>query len=425
MEFKEIKRENGEATIEYQMDFEEFVPFLEKVYKREKGKFTIPGFRKGKAPRALIERHYGEDIFYDDALNTMIPDLYDRSIEELDLTPVAQPHFSMEKLDKEEGIVLSAIVTLYPEVKLGQYKNLSVEAMDIQVSQEEVLEVLHEEAGKNARLVPVELAQEGDIVTIDFVGSMDGEEFEGGRAEDLELHLGSGEFIPGFEEQLIGKTAGEAEVNVTFPEDYGEESLAGKEAHFALVIKDIKRKELPEIDDELASELSEFESLEEYKADIKAKLEEDKKHRAENKKVEDALIQAIENMEVELPKAMVEEGVDRKVQEMDLELRQQGFSLEQFLEMTGESPEDFRSHYKPKVELDIKREILLDAIMKEEDFQISEEEIDEFIKEQCELHKMEEEELRKIYSQDDYSYLKQSMMMDKAQKIILDTVEVA
>ena len=235
MEFKELKRENSLVTIEYRMSFDEFTPFLDKVYKRERGKFTIPGFRKGRAPRKLIELNYGEGIFYDDALNEMIPDMYDKSIEELDLHPVAQPAFSMEELDKETGIVLHAEVALYPEVKLGEYKNLKVEAMDTEVTDEDITKEIEKEAEKNARLVPVEVTEDGDIVDIDFDGSVDGVAFDGGRAEHFELELGSQSFIPGFEDQLIGVKAGdEKDVTVTFPEEYHAEELAGKEAVFKL-----------------------------------------------------------------------------------------------------------------------------------------------------------------------------------------------
>lgn len=424
MEFKEIKRESNEATIEYKIDFEDFVPFLDKAYKKDKNRFTIPGFRKGKAPRTLIERHYGEDIFYDEALNMMIPELYDRSIEELELTPVAQPYFSMESLDKEEGIVLNAVVALLPEVTLGEYKNLKVELMEVEVTEEEVEAKLKEEQEKNARLVPAELTEDGSDIIMDFVGSIDGVEFDGGSAEDADLTLGSGHFIPGFEDQLIGKGLGEVDVNVTFPEDYSEESLAGKDAHFAVVIKDIKNKELPEIDDDFIGDISEFDTVEEFKADLREKLEKEKEEFSQAKKAEDALVAAIENMEVELPKAMVEDGVDRKVYEMDQQLSQQGFSLAQFIEMTGGKMEEFRSQYVPQVELEIKRELLLDAIIEAEGLEVSQEEIDEMVKEQAEEFKMEEEEIRKIYERDNYEYLKQGMLYDKAQALIVDSVEV-
>ncbi|NLY72453.1 MAG: trigger factor [Tissierellia bacterium] len=424
MDFKEIKRESNEATIEYKIDFEDFVPFLDKAYKKDKNRFTIPGFRKGKAPRTLIERHYGEDIFYDEALNMMIPELYDRSIEELELTPVAQPYFSMESLDKEEGIVLNAVVALLPEVTLGEYKNLKVELMEVEVTEEEVEAKLKEEQEKNARLVPADLTEDGSDIIMDFVGSIDGVEFDGGSAEDADLTLGSGHFIPGFEDQLIGKGLGEVDVNVTFPEDYSEESLAGKDAHFAVVIKDIKNKELPEIDDDFIGDISEFDTVEEFKADLREKLEKEKEEFSLAKKAEDALVAAIENMEVELPKAMVEDGVDRKVYEMDQQLSQQGFSLAQFIEMTGGKMEEFRSQYVPQVELEIKRELLLDAIIEAEGLEVSQEEIDEMVKEQAEEFKMEEEEIRKIYERDNYEYLKQGMLYDKAQALIVDSVEV-
>lgn len=426
MEFKELKRENSLVTIEYRMSFDEFTPFLDKVYKRERGKFTIPGFRKGRAPRKLIELNYGEGIFYDDALNEMIPDMYDKSIEELDLHPVAQPAFSMEELDKETGIVLHAEVALYPEVKLGEYKNLKVEKVDTEVTDEDITKEIEKEAEKNARLVPVEVTEDGDIVEIDFDGSVDGVAFDGGRAEHFELELGSGSFIPGFEDQLIGVKAGEEkDVTVTFPEEYHAEELAGKEAVFKVKVHDIKRKELPEIDDEFIGDISEFETLEEYKKDLREKMEESKKEFAEGKKKEDALKQAIENMEVDLPEPMVEEGISRKMQETDYSLQQQGFSLKQYMEMLGMQEEVMREQFRGQVEIDIKREMLLEAIVKEEDFEVAQEDIDAFIQKSLEdMPSMEEDRLREIYGAPEYESLKHSIKMDKAMDLIFDTMEV-
>ncbi len=426
MEFKELKRENSLVTIEYRMSFDEFTPFLDKVYKRERGKFTIPGFRKGRAPRKLIELNYGEGIFYDDALNEMIPDMYDKSIEELDLHPVAQPAFSMEELDKETGIVLHAEVALYPEVKLGEYKNLKVEKVDTEVTDEDITKEIEKEAEKNARLVPVEVSEDGDIVDIDFDGSVDGVAFDGGQAEHFELELGSGSFIPGFEDQLIGVKAGEEkDVTVTFPEEYHAEELAGKEAVFKVKVHDIKRKELPEIDDEFIGDISEFETLEEYKKDLREKMEESKKEFAEGKKKEDALKQAIENMEVDLPEPMVEEGISRKMQETDYSLQQQGFSLKQYMEMLGMQEEVMREQLRGQVEIDIKREMLLEAIVKEEDFEVAQEDIDAFIQKSLEdMPSMEEDRLREIYGAPEYESLKHSIKMDKAMDLIFDTMEV-
>lgn len=426
MEFKELKRENSLVTIEYRMSFDEFTPFLDKVYKRERGKFTIPGFRKGRAPRKLIELNYGEGIFYDDALNEMIPDMYDKSIEELDLHPVAQPAFSMEELDKETGIVLHAEVALYPEVKLGEYKNLKVEKVDTEVTDEDITKEIEKEAEKNARLVPVEVSEDGDIVDIDFDGSVDGVAFDGGQAEHFELELGSGSFIPGFEDQLIGVKAGEEkDVTVTFPEEYHAEELAGKEAVFKVKVHDIKRKELPEIDDEFIGDISEFETLEEYKKDLREKMEESKKEFAEGQKKEDALKQAIENMEVDLPEPMVEEGISRKLQETDYSLQQQGFSLKQYMEMLGMQEEAMREQFRGQVEIDIKREMLLEAIVKEEDFEVAQEDIDAFIQKSLEdMPSMEEDRLREIYGAPEYESLKHSIKMDKALDLIFDTMEV-
>ena len=426
MEFKEIKRENSLVTIEYRVSFEEFTPFLDKVYKRERGKFTIPGFRKGKAPRKLIELNYGEGVFYDDALNEMIPDMYDKSIVELDLHPVAQPAFSMEELDKETGIVLHGEVALYPEVKLGDYKNLKVEAVETEVTDKEIMKEIEREAEKNARLIPVEIAEDGDILDMDFKGTVDDVAFEGGEAEHFELTLGSGSFIPGFEDQLIGvKVGDEKEVTVTFPEDYPAEDLAGKEAVFAVKVHDIKRKELPEIDDELIGDISEFETLDEYKKDLREKMEESKKNFAENQKKEDALKQAIDNLEVVLPEPMVEEGISRKLQEMDYNLQQQGFGLKQYMDMLGMKEETIRGQMRPQVEFDIKREMLLEAIVKEENFEVGDEAIDAFIKKSLEdMPSMEEDRLREIYGAPEYEPLKHSIKMDKAMDLIFDTMEV-
>lgn len=425
MEYKERSREKNNVVIEYRFSLEELEPFLQKAYQKQRGQFTIPGFRKGKAPRKLLEMHYGEDLFYDEALNQMIPDMYDKSIEELDLHPVSQPHFEMEQLDKEEGVVLTGSVDLYPEVTLGEYKGLKVAVKPVEVTDEEVDAAVEDEREKNARIIPVEgrKTKEGDIVIFDFEGSMDGELFEGGSAEDFELTLGSGHFIPGFEEQMIDMDAGEErDVVVSFPEDYTEE-LAGKEATFKVKVKEIKEKELPELDDEFAKDVSEEDTLEAYRESLKKNLLEEKEKYAASERENAALEKAIENMEVDIPQSMIDHEVEHLTMMMDFQLRMQGMDLQSYSKMMGLDEDKVKEPFIPQAEKNIRETLLLSEIAKKEEFEITQEDIDKRLEELSAGDEKRLENLKKQHEGDEYKSLKEDISLRKAKELITETME--
>ncbi len=425
MEYKERSREKNSVVIEYRFSLEELEPFVQKAYMRKRGEFALSGFRKGKAPRKLLELHYGEDLFYDDALNEMIPDMYDKSIEELDLKPVAQPSFDMEQLDKEEGIVLVGTVDLYPEVTLGEYKGLKIAAKPVEVSEEEVDEAVEEERGKNARIVPVEgrKTKEGDIVIFDFEGFLGDEPFEGGSAEDFELTLGSGQFIPGFEEQMVDMDAGEErDVVVTFPEEYTEE-LAGKEATFKIKLKEIKERELPELDDEFAKDVSEEDTLEAYRESLRKSILEEKENFAKSEREAEALEKAVENMEVDIPQSMIDHEVEHLTMMMDYQLRMQGMDLKSYSQMMGLDEDKFKEPFIPQAVKNIQETLLLSEIAKKEAFEITQEDIDKRLDELSAGDEKRRENLTKQYESNEYEALKEDISLRKARELIIESME--
>ncbi len=425
MEYKERNREKNTAVLEYRFSMEEMEPFIQKAYLKKRGEFALAGFRKGKAPRKLLEMHYGEDLFYDEALNAMIPDMYDRSIEELDLHPVSQPRFEIEKLDKEEGIVLLGTVDLYPQVTLGEYKGLKVAAKPVEVTEEEIDAAIEDERSKNARIIPVEgrKTKEGDVVIFDFEGFLEGEPFEGGSAQDFELTLGSGHFIPGFEEQMLEMDAGEErDIVVTFPEEYTEE-LAGKEATFKVKVKEIKEKELPELDDEFAKDVSEEDTLEAYRESLRASILEEKEKFIKSEREAEALEKAIENMEVDIPQSMIDHEVEHLTMMMDYQLRMQGMDLESYSQMMGLDSERFKEPFIPQAKKNIQETLLLSEIAKHEAFEITQEDIDKRLDELSAGDEKRRDSLKKQHERNEYSALKEDISLRKARELILETME--
>lgn len=419
MEYNIRSKENSHIIIDYTVDMAEFEPYIEQAYQKNKSKYAIAGFRKGKVPRKIVELNFGKEIFYDDALNLMLPDHYDLSIQELGLEPVAQPTFDLEQID-EDGIKYYANVIVRPEVTLGQYKDFEIEAPSTDVSDEEVDRAIDLEREKNARLKTIEdrPAQSGDIVNIDFVGKVDDVPFEGGSAEGFDLTLGSGQFIPGFEDQLIGKSIGdEVAVAVTFPEDYAEE-LASKDAIFDVTIHGISEKELPELDDEFVKDISEFDTLDEYKASVREKLVEDKTNYSKNFVQNESINKAIEAMEVVIPDEMVASELENMVHEFEHQLGHQGLELAQYFEFTGLTEEQLKEQMKPEALNRIKGSLLFEAVIKAEGIEVSEEEIDAEIDRMVEQTNLEKDQLKQIYSQDDYYYLKQNLSLKKASELV-------
>lgn len=420
MEYKIRSKENSHIIIDYSLGMDEFEPYIEKAYQKNKQQYVVHGFRKGRVPRKILEMHYGKELFYDDAFNLMLPDHYDQSIAELELEPVAQPTFELEQLD-DEGIRYYANVVVRPEVTLGQYKDFDIEAPDTEVSDDEVDQAIELVREKNARMKTVDdrTTQMGDIVTIDFEGSIDDVPFEGGKAEAFELTLGSGQFIPGFEEQLVDKAIGDAfDVTVDFPEDYHAEELKGKAAVFAVKLHAISEKELPELDDDFVMDISEFDTLDEYRNSVREKLAEDKANYAKDFVRDESIKQAIEHMQVDIPDEMVEAELKNIRQEFEHQLSHQGLTLEQYMEFTQQDAAALDEQMRPNALDRIKSSLLFEAVVKAEGLEATEEEIDAELDRLAEEMSFERDRLKEIYAHDDFYYLKENLKMRKASEIV-------
>ncbi len=414
MNVKVDKSELNVVTLEIEVDAATFEKGMQKAFLRNAKNFNIPGFRKGKAPRNIVERTYGEQVLYEDAINEVFPDAYDEAVAENDIHPVERPEIDIKQIGNGQNLIFTAKVTVKPEVELGEYKGISINKIEAQVSDEDIQSELERIADRNSRIVTIEdrPVQSGDITVIDFEGFIDGVAFEGGKAEDHELVIGSGQFIPGFEEQLIGVSAGaDIEVNLSFPEEYHVKDLAGKPALFKVKIKEIKVKELPAIDDEFAKDVSEFDTLEEYKSDLKEKLLDNARHKAMHD-TEDAVVKkAVENATVEIPEVMVENRVDSIVQDFDHRLRYQGLDLNQYLELTGMPMEAFRGQFQSRAKDDVKTQLVIEKISKAENIQASEEDLDEEIKKFAESSQQTEEEFKKHLREEDIEYIKGNIVV--------------
>ncbi|MBQ6795867.1 MAG: trigger factor [Clostridia bacterium] len=420
---KNEARENSQVYLEIEIAEDAFEAAVERSYKKNVKNINIPGFRKGKAPRKFIEKMYGEAIFYEDAINFAFPAAYDETIKELKLDTVSQPEVDIVTVGEGKGCVLSVLVTVKPEVKLGDYKSLKVEKVVAPVTDEEVEAEVKRAQENCARVTTVEegTPENGDTVVLDFDGSVDGVPFDGGKAEGYNLELGSGSFIPGFEEQLVGKALNEEVlVNVTFPEEYHAENLAGKEAVFKCVMHSIIKKELPELDDEFAKDVSEFDTLSEYKADIMAKLTE--KHEAEaTQDYENTVLEkAAELMEVELPAVMVENQIDSYINDMRYRIESQGLSFDQYMQFTGMSESVLRDQMRPQAEKGAKVALLIENVAKAEGIEATEDDINEEIKKLAEGYGMEEDKVREIVM-GNAEAIKQDIEFRKTVKFLVDS----
>ncbi|AFS77418.1 FKBP-type peptidyl-prolyl cis-trans isomerase, trigger factor [Gottschalkia acidurici 9a] len=398
MSSKIEKKENNKVTLKIEVSYEEFEKEVQQAYNRSKGRFNIPGFRKGKVPRKIIETNYGEGVFYEDAINGIFPKVYDEAIKEHGLDTIDRPSLDLDQIEKGKPVVFIVEVEVKPEVKLGEYKGIEVEKKEYNVTEEDIDAELKNIQERNARLVEVEdrASQEGDTLTIDYSGFIGEEQFEGGTAKNQPLELGSNSFIPGFEEQLVGKNAGEeVDVKVNFPEDYHALDLAGKEAIFKVKIHEIKLKELPSLDDELAKDVSEFDTLEELKADLKSKLEEGAEKR-EKAEFENSTIEKVcELSEVEVPEVLVERQIDSSVQDFAYRLRFQGLELERYLELTGTKIQDFREQFREDAQKLVKGDLVLEAIAEKEGIEASEEELNTELENIAKQYKQELEQVKK------------------------------
>lgn len=422
------KLEKNMAKLTVEVSAEDFKAAIKKAFNKNKNRFAIPGFRKGKAPQAMIEKMYGEGVFYEDAADEAINASYAEAMKESGLDIVSRPEVTIEKIGKDEPFVYSALVAVKPEVTLGQYKGVEVEKADASVSAQDVEAELKKVQEQNARLLTVEDrgVEDGDQTVIDFEGFVDGKGFEGGKAEDYPLTIGSHSFIDTFEEQLIGKKIGEeCEVNVTFPTEYHAADLAGKPATFKVTVKEIKVKELPELNDEFASEVSEFDTLDEYKKDVEKKLAEKKEIEA-NSKNEDAVVaKVVENATMEIPDKMIDAQAENMVQDMARRMQSQGLSLDMYLKYTGMTVEQMKEQARPDAEKRIRTRLVLEAVAKAENIQISDEKVDEEVAKMAEAYKMEVEKLKSYMSESDVKQMKEDLAVQQAVDLLVAEAKLA
>ncbi|MBM7684817.1 trigger factor [Defluviitalea raffinosedens] len=420
--------ENNQVKLTIGVSAERFEEGMQYAFNKNKKHISIPGFRKGKAPRAFVEKMYGPEIFYEDAINYVIPDAYEAAIKEHNLEVVSRPEFDVEKIEKGKDIVLTAIVTVKPEVTLGQYKEVTVPKMDIEVKDEEIEEELKKVQDQNARIITVtdRPVKDGDEVIIDFEGFMDGKAFEGGKGADYSLKIGSHSFIDTFEEQLIGANPGdEVEVNVTFPENYHQKDLAGKPALFKVKIKEIKEKELSALDDEFAKDVSEFETLDEYKQDIKAKLLEQKEKAAKLEKERNALEKVIENAKMDVPEVMINNQIDQMVQDFSMRMKYQGLPVEQYLQFTGQTMENLRENFRSDAEFQVKARLVLEEIAKNENIEVTDEELNDEFKRMAEQYQMELDKLLSNVGDAEKEAIREDIKIRKAVDLVVDSAKEA
>ena len=421
LQVEKLEKNMAKLTIEVSAD--DLEKALQSAYKKQKNKINLPGFRKGKVPRQMIEKMYGAEIFYDDAVNELMPKAYAEAYEECELDIVSRPEVDVVQIEKGKPFIFTAEVALKPEVTLGEYKGLEVDKISTRVTQKEIEEKLKEEAEKNARTVTVEdrAVENGDEVIMDFEGFVDGEAFEGGKGENYPLTIGSGSFIPGFEEQLIGaETEKEVEVKVTFPEDYHAEELKGKDAVFKCTVHEIKAKELPEIDDEFAAEVSEFDTLDEYKAELKAKIKEQKESEGKRKQEDQAVEKAVENASYEIPEAMITTNISQMEEDFARRMQSQGLTMEQYYQFTGMTEEKMAEEMRPQAVKRIETRLVLEAIAKAENIEISDEKLDEEIKKMAETYKMEADKLKEFMSDAEKKQMKEDMAVQEAITFLVD-----
>lgn len=391
--------EHNMVKVTIEVDAAKLDDAIKQAFNKKKGQFNVPGFRKGKVPFQLIAKEYGVEIFYEDAANILIPDAYAEAMKDSDLEIVSRPQIDVVQLEKGKDFIFTAELAVKPKVTLGEYKGIEVSKTRVMVKKEEVEAELKKTQEQNAREITIEdrPVKDGDILTIDYSGSVDGVKFEGGTAQDQTLVIGSGAFIPGFEEQLIGKELNEeTEINVTFPEEYHAPDLAGKEAVFEVKIKGIKEKELPELDDEFASEVSEFETLDEYKADVKEKIRARKKEEAKTERENKIVDAAVEASEMDIPEAMIEEQIQQMTEEFAQRLSYQGLSLEQYLQFTGTDAQKFADDMKPQALKRIQTRLVLEAIVKAENIEATEEDFKAELDKMASMYQMESEQLEKM-----------------------------
>ncbi|MCH5256416.1 MAG: trigger factor [Lachnospiraceae bacterium] len=420
------KLEKNMAKLTIEASAEELEKAIESAYQKQKNKISIPGFRKGKVPRQIIEKMYGKEVFYEDAANALIPDAYEKALDECEEDIVSSPQIAVTQIEAGKPFIFTATVALKPEVKLGKYKGVKVDKVDIEVTEDEINEVIEKERDNNARNIAVEdrPVKDGDMTVIDFEGFVDGVAFDGGKGENYPLTIGSGTFIPGFEEQLIGAEIGkEVEVNVTFPEDYHADNLKGKAAVFKCTVKEIKEKELPEIDDEFAGEVSEFDTLAEYKEDVKKNLQEKKEKEAKDAK-EEAVIEAIiETAEMDIPEAMIETQQRQMVDEFAQRISMQGLAMEQYFQFTGTNYNQMVEQMKPQAEKRVKSRLVLEAVVDAEKIEVTDEEYDKEIETMAEVYQMEADKVKEMLGEKEAKNIRKDLAIRKAAEFVVENAK--
>ena len=414
--------EKNMAKLTIEVPAEEVTKAIQGAYQKNKNKFNVPGFRKGKVPQKMIEKMYGAGIFYEDAVNAMLPGAYEKACEESGLEIVSQPEIDVTQIEAGKPMIFTATVAVKPEVTLGQYKGLEVAKQEVIVTDDDVMDEIKKEQEKNAAVVTVEgrPVEKDDTAVIDFEGFCDGEAFAGGKGTDFPLVIGSGQFIPGFEDQLIGKNVGdEVEVNVTFPTPYQAKELEGKDAMFKVTIKELKTKELPEIDDEFASEVSEFDTLEEYKKEVADKLKERLEADAKRKKEDEAVNKAVENASMEIPEAMIKTQASNMVNEFAQRMQGQGLTMEQYMQFTGTTREQMMEQMMDQAKKRIQVRLTLEAVAKAEDIQVSDEELDKEVEEMAKAYQMEAEQLKKFLGDAEKEQMKTDLAVQKAVDLLV------
>ena len=414
--------EHNMAKLTIEVPAEEVEKALQAAYLKERGKISLPGFRKGRVPRQMIEKMYGPEVFYDEAANRMISEAYAKAYDECELELVSQPKIEITQLEKGKEFIFTAEVAVKPEVKLGEYKGLKVDKVSTRVTQKEVDEEIDKERERNARTIDVtdRAVQDKDQITLDFEGFVDGVAFEGGKASDYPLTIGSGAFIPGFEDQLIGANIDEEkEINVTFPEEYQAKELAGKAAVFKCTVHSIKAKELPELDDEFVSDVSEkSETVDAYKAEVKAKIKERKENEGKQKREDQSVEQAVANAEMDIPEAMISFQSRQMVDDFARRIMQQGMTMEQYFQFTGLSEEKMMEEFKPEAEKRIRTRLTLEAIVAAENIEVSEERLDEELQKMADSYKMEVDKLKEYMGENEKKQMKEDIAIQETVTLI-------
>lgn len=418
------KLEGNMARLTIEAPAEDFEAAIETVYQKSKNRLSVPGFRKGKVPRKMIEQMYGKEIFFEDAANELIPSAYAKALDECTEEVVSRPALDVVQMEAGKPFIFTAEVAVKPGVELGKYKGIEVEKADTAVTEEEIDDAIEDERESNARMIAIKdrAVQDGDMTVLDFEGFIDGKPFEGGKGEDYSLTVGSGTFIPGFEEQLIGAELDkEVEVNVTFPEDYQAEELAGKPAVFKCTVKEIREKELPDLDDEFASEVSEFDTLAEYREDVRKTLTEKKEEEAKAEREEKVVDAIIEDAKMDIPEPMIETQQRQMSDDFARQLSMQGLTLEQYFQFTGLTREAFLEQLRPQAEQRIKTRLVLEAVAKAEGIEVSEEDYQAELDKMAESYRMDKEKLVEMIGEFEEKAIKEDISIQKAMDFVTDS----